>query len=924
MSAVSTHTETPLVGRIGCTEGVLRVHELAKKLGLQNKELVEKLQAAGVPGIKTHSSSVDEAEAMKAIGKGPAAEKKKEAPSTMSRPRTMVRMRGGEGAEGDQRQPEAAAEEPIAAPVEERAVVVEAAPPERPTMVQESPMVVRAFREPPPPVVVEEPAIVEAPVATIAAAPAEAVAAASPDAVSADAVATGVAPPAAADAGGSNVVRVIDPNAIRARLQAEGRDFSPRPKRTFAKVREIKVVNDRFGGAPQMVDVTTAAGARPGGKKPVGSGKVGGEPDFKDRREQRGGARDMWLNPGKKRKSGKKGRGPEITQAAAHKRVVEMADAITVGDLAHQMAIKSGQVITKLMSMGMMVTVNQVIDYETAAIVATEFGFEVKNETYEEADMLGTEAEKEVSAHTARAPVVTVMGHVDHGKTSLLDFIRKSKVASGEAGGITQHIGAYSVETERGRITFLDTPGHAAFTAMRQRGAQVTDIVVLVVAADDGVMPQTIEAIKHAQEAEVPIVVALNKADRPDAKPERVMQELTEYKLVPEEWGGETIMLPVSAKTGLNMDKLLESILLQAEVLQLSADTDRRAQGIVIEAQLDKGRGPVATVLIQQGTLKNGDFIVAGPHSGKVRAMYASNGALLKEAGPSDPVQVLGLAGVPDAGDRFDSVADDRTAKEVAQHRTQKQREAERNKTAKVSLEDFLKKTPQSEAVQDLRIIVKADVGGSMEALSHALKNLSTTKVTVNILRSGVGTITENDVNDAIASNAIVIGFNAKPDSKAQALAQHEKVDVRTYSIIYEAIEEMQQAMAALLAPKLEERYVGKAEVRALFRVPKLGVIAGSYVLDGKIQRSGKVRVMRGKDKLFEGSLSSLKRFKDDVREVAAGYECGIGVAGFNDLIEGDVVECLEIIEVRADIGETLSAMKAPAPGGTNQAGAPA
>jgi len=906
MSAVSQHVGRPLVGGLGCTEGVLRVHELAKKLGLQNKELVEKLQAKGVPGIKTHSSSVDEAEAMKALGLGAAAEKKSAAPSTMSRPRTMVRHRG---AEGDA--PEASGPNPIPVEVqtpvvEEKPVVVEVQPPsDRPQMVQESPNVVRVVRDAPtpPPVVVEA---AEAPVEVAPeAAPVEGGEAAAP----------------ATDPNGStNVVRVIDPNAIRARLQAEGRDFTPRPKRTFAKVREIKVVNDRFGGAPQMVDVTSSAGARPG-KKPTG--KVGGEADFKDRREQRG-ARDMWLNPGKKRKSGKKGRGPEITQAAAHKRVVEMSDAITVGDLAHQMAIKSGQVITKLMGMGMMVTVNQVIDYETAAIVATEFGFEVKNETYEEADMLGTEAEKDASALAGRAPVVTVMGHVDHGKTSLLDFIRNAKVAAGEAGGITQHIGAYSVETERGRITFLDTPGHAAFTAMRQRGAQVTDIVVLVVASDDGVMPQTIEAIKHAQEAQVPIVVALNKSDKPDAKPERVMQELTEYKLVPEEWGGETIMLPVSAKTGMNMDKLLESILLQAEVLELSADPDRRAQGTVVEAQLDKGRGPVATVLIQQGTLKTGDFIVAGQHSGKVRAMYASNGTLMKEAGPSDPVQVLGLAGVPDAGDRFDSVADDRTAKEVAQHRAQKTREAERNKTAKVSLEDFLKKTPQQDEVQELRIIVKADVGGSMEALSHALKNLSTTKVTVNIIRSGVGTITENDVNDAIASNAIVIGFNAKPDNKAHALAQHEKVDVRTYSIIYEAIEEMQQAMANLLAPKLEERYVGKAEVRQLFRVPKQGTIAGSYVLDGKIQRAGKVRVMRGKDKIFEGSLSSLKRFKDDAREVAAGYECGIGVQGFNDLVEGDVIECLEIIEVRADIGETLSQMKPTSTTGNNQAGAPA
>ena len=715
----------------------------------------------------------------------------------------------------------------------------------------------------------------------------------------------------------TNVVRVIDADAIKARLAAEGRDFNraKRPGPNRGPIREIKVVSDRFGGAPQMVDVSATPGA-PGAARPSKGGPKGKEEGGEGRRDGRGagvgGGRDLWLNPGKKRKSGKKGRGPEITQAAAHKRVVEISDLITVGDLAHQMAVKSGQVISKLFSMGMMVTVNQTIDFDTASLVATEFGFEVKNVAFEEKDLLAGEQNVKADDSPSRSPVVTVMGHVDHGKTSLLDTLRSANVAAGEAGGITQHIGAYSVETPRGRVTFLDTPGHAAFTAMRQRGAQVTDIVVLVVAADDGVMPQTVEAIKHAKAAKVPLIVAINKIDKPDAKPERVMQQLTEHGLVPEDWGGETMMVPVSARKGLGIDDLLERILLQAEILDLRASTDRRAEGTIVEAELDKGRGPVATVLVQSGTLRTGDFIVAGEHAGKVRAMYTARGEVLKEAGPSTPVQVLGLSGVPNAGDRLNAVADDKTAKTVAEHRSIKAREEalKRQNSPMSNLVDFLGKAASVEEFHELRVIVKADVGGSVEAVSQALERLSTRKVKVNVVRSGVGTITESDLNDAMASRALVVGFNSKPDAKAQALAAHEKVDVRTYSIIYELIDDVRVAMVAMLAPKFEERYMGRAEVRALFTVPKLGLIAGSYVVDGKIMRTEKVRVRRGPQIVHEGNLGSLRRFKDDVKEVAAGYECGIGFQSFTDVKEGDVVECFAMAEVAADLGEPVAILE--------------
>jgi translation initiation factor IF-2 len=712
----------------------------------------------------------------------------------------------------------------------------------------------------------------------------------------------------AAAPGAQNITRVIDADTIRARLAGEGRVLGPSgPRRAGpggrGPIREVRVINDRFGG-PQMVDVTGANRGRPSEPgAPVDAGRRSGAGD----RRQAG--RDIWFNPGEKKRTGKKGKQTEVTQAAAHKRVVEMSDLISVGELAHQMSIKSGQVISKLFSMGMMVTVNQTIDFDTAVLIASEFGFEVKNVAFTEENLIEAEKEAAVAEGSLRPPVVTIMGHVDHGKTSLLDRIRNADVAAGEAGGITQHIGAYQVETAKGKVTFLDTPGHAAFTAMRARGAQVTDIVILVVAADDGVMPQTIEALNHAKAAKVPIMVALNKADKPDAKPERVMQQLTEHGLVSEEWGGDTIMTPVSARTGMNIDKLLDSILLLAEVAELKASPDRRAEGTIVEAELDKGRGPVATVLVQQGTLHVGDFIVAGEHSGKVRAMLDDRGQPVKEAGPSTPVQVLGLAGVPDAGDKLNAVADEKTARTVAEHRQTKAREEalrRANQNSMSNLLDFVSKSANAEQQLELKIIVKADVGGSVEAISNALEKLSTKKVKVVVVTSGVGTITESDVNLALASRAMIVGFNSKPDAKAASVASHEKVEVRSYSIIYELLDDVKKAMSQLLAPKVEEKYLGKAEIRQLFTVPKLGIIAGSYVVDGKIVRSERARIKRGNAVVHEGTFASLKRFKDDAREVAAGFECGIGFVSFTDFQAGDIIECFELVEVAADLGEAL------------------
>jgi translation initiation factor IF-2 len=546
----------------------------------------------------------------------------------------------------------------------------------------------------------------------------------------------------------------------------------------------------------------------------------------------------------------------------------------------------------------MMFTVNQFLDFEAASAVGKEFGVVVRPVALDEE---GLDADQEGGVLVPRAPVVTIMGHVDHGKTSLLDAIRDSSLAEKEKGGITQHIGAYHVEHPKGTIVFLDTPGHEAFTAMRARGAKVTDIVVLVVAADDGVMPQTVEAVDHAKAAGVPIVVAVNKIDKPDAKPQQVMQQLAERDLVPEAWGGQTIYVEVSAKKGIGIEGLLEMILLQAEILELKANPAKPCRGTVVESKLDRGRGPVATVLVQDGTLRVGDFFVTGTHLGKVRAIFNERGDSLREAGPSTPVEVLGLSGVPAPGDSFLVVNDERKARQIVALREQKTRVETTTRPARVSLQDLFSKISDGE-VKELPIVVKGDVQGSVEALTEALGKLSTEKVKVRVIHKGVGTINEGDVLLAAASNAVVIGFNVRPEPKVAALGAHEQVDMRFYGVIYQVTEDIKKAMTGLLAPTYREEVLGRAEVRELFSVPKVGTVAGCGVLTGKIVRTAEVRVIRDGIVVYTGKLASLRRFKDDVKEVAAGYECGISIENFNDLKQGDVFEAFTQVEVAATL----------------------
>ncbi len=576
---------------------------------------------------------------------------------------------------------------------------------------------------------------------------------------------------------------------------------------------------------------------------------------------------------------------------------ITVPDEITVGELATRLKVSSSELIKKLMMMGVMATVNQVIDYDTAYLMADEMGAKVTKEvvvTIEE--KLFDEAEDTEDSLKERAPVVCVMGHVDHGKTSLLDAIRHTHVTTGEAGGITQHIGAYSVNIDGKDITFLDTPGHEAFTAMRLRGAMATDIAIIVVAADDGIMPQTVEAINHAKAAGVDIIVAINKMDKPTANPDQIMQELTKYDLVPEQWGGDVICVPVSAHTRMGLDDLLETILLVAEVKELKANPDRRAKGIVIEAKLDKGKGPVATILVQNGTLKSGDVVIAGTAVGHVRAMTDHKGKTLKLAGPSVPVEITGLDEVPLAGDEFNAVEDEKMARTLAEQRKQKAKEEVFKANAKLNLDDLFSQI--SEGVKEINIIVKADVGGSAEAVKASLVKLSNAEVKVNVIHMGVGGITESDVMLAAASNAIIVGFNVRPDKSALDSAARQNIDIRTHRIIYEIIEEIEAAMKGMLAPTYKEVINGHAEVRQTIRVPSVGTIAGSYIQDGKVTRSSQIRVLRDSVVIFEDKISSLRRFKDDVKEVAAGYECGIGLDKFDDIKEGDILEAFEMQEV--------------------------
>ncbi len=924
----------------------IRVHELAKKLGIENKELIDQLERAGVE-VKSHASVLEEADLQKF-------ENAKQTAAAAEVTVDEQRISSGLIRRRVSRAPEA----PVAEPTP-----VAAKPPE----TVKAPAVPVAVPKPVAEVVApvaEEPAkapvVSEEPAAEAAAPPVE------PPAPSVEAPAPRKEKTVAAPPESSSRAKILG------RVELPKTVFEP-PRRETYVPGERPAGGGRPSGPPRG-DRPGGPGAGRPGERPAGGGRPGGPPrgdrpsgpgagrpgerpaapgagrpprpfapsapaapiadlagagkdagrgartgkkkkGRADVAEERGGGArrkdrqvyepDAGERYRKLKKAPRQSQKTEITVSKAIKRKIRITDVITVGELAKRMGVKSNDLIKELMRQGQMVTINHPLDFETASIIAADFSYEVENVAFDEESLLavtGTvEQEEAEGTLKQRPPVVTIMGHVDHGKTSLLDAIREANVTAGEFGGITQHIGAYDVTINGRQITFLDTPGHEAFTAMRARGAQVTDIVILVVAADDGVMPQTREAINHARAAKVPILVAVNKIDKPDANIDRVRQELTEFGLVSEDWGGDTIFVSVSAKQRLNIDQLLEMILLQAEVMDLKANPDKRAQGTVVEARLDKGRGPVATVLVQQGTLKIGDPIVAGVHMGRVRSMTDDRGQAVKEAGPSFPVEVTGLAGVPDAGEIFHAVEDEKVAKDVAQHRAQKLREAELAKTSKISLDQLYARIKQGD-VKELRVIVKGDVQGSVEAVAESLGKLSTEACRLVVIHSGVGAITETDISLAAASDAIVLGFNVRPAPKASSQAETDGVDIRLYNVIYDAVNDVRNAMEGLLAPTLQEEHLGRAEVREAFSITKIGTIAGCYVLDGKILRNAKARLLRDSVVIWQGKLSSLRRFKDDVREVASGYECGIGLENYNDIKPGDVIEAYELREVKATL----------------------
>ncbi len=614
--------------------------------------------------------------------------------------------------------------------------------------------------------------------------------------------------------------------------------------------------------------------------------------------------------PGRKGRKGAKGKitahgqKPLITIPKAIKRRIKIDDTIVLSDLAKRMGVKASEIIKKLMPLGVMATVNNTIDFDTAAIVAAEFNYEVEQAPSVEKLILKTEND-DPDKLIASPPVVTIMGHVDHGKTSLLDVIRKSNVIDTEAGGITQHIGAYSVSTDKGQIVFLDTPGHEAFTAMRARGAKVTDIVILVVAADDGVMPQTVEAINHSKAAGVPIIVAVNKIDKAGADPERVRRELADLGLLPEDWGGDTLFVNVSAKEKRGIKDLLEMILFQAELLELKANPDKLSNGHVVEAKIDPGRGTVATVLVQEGTLRVGDSVVCGIHYGKVRAILTDKGHVIKSAGPSTPVEIIGLSGVPNAGDDFIALSEDKNAKQVSLHRVQEQRSRDLAKTGILSLSlDKLYETMQAGEIKELNLIIKTDVQGSIEALSDSLTKLSNDEVKINITHAATGTITESDISLAAVSKAIIIGFNVRSSPKVQAYANEENVDIRHHKIIYNVIKEIKDAILGMMSSTFEERILGRAEIREVFHIPKIGKVAGCYVIDGKVERGKPARVLRDGVICYDSKISSLHRFKDDAKEVQSGYECGIGIEKYNDIKVGDIIECYYLEEIKPELKE--------------------
>ncbi len=906
-----------------------RVHELAKQLKdagieLSNQELVEKLHALGYD-VKSHSSSLEEDQSQSAYERIVSEKKPKAAAPRPTGPGFVVRKRAHvepapvvaappppepEYEDEEEFEPEeaAAAAEGEVQPVAEGEAAVaaegaeqqppgpEAPPGEAGAPVQAAAHLAPVPNAPAPGAPVAHPPAhgpshgptPHAPVArpgTVA--PPPAVHRPDPRSIRPTSTqAVVISRPT------SPVRRVTPPTSARGNYPA-----APGP-RALGEVRELKVVPGSLGREREFIDVSKDKKRRGVGGRPADEAVKSLTP--KDLLQAAVADRSFVPMRGKKKKPTKKGQKTQVTERAEHKKVIRIEESISVSALSQAMGVKASDLIRKLMTSGTMATINQLIDAETAAVLATDFGFTVEKQGFEVEEFI-PEVEVDETKLVNRPPVVTVMGHVDHGKTSLLDAIRKADVAGGEAGGITQHIGAYSVQTTHGPITFLDTPGHEAFTAMRQRGAQVTDLVVLVVAADDGVMPQTIEAIKHAKEAKVTVLVAINKADKPGAQPERVMQQLTEYEMVPEQWGGTTIMMPVSARTKQGLPELLEYIALQAEVLDLKSNPEAIAAGVVIEAKLEKGRGPVATVLVQEGTLKVGDALVTGIHHGRVRAMMNERGEQVKEVPPGYPVEVLGLSGVPTAGDDFNVVSDEKSAKEVAEHRAQKARAKELGSMKRATLEDLFAKSKPG-GPKELNVVVKADVQGSSEAISQALTKLSTRKVKVTVLDSGVGAVTESDVLTAAAGKAIIVGFHTKPETKVDQIASQQSVKILLFDIIYEAADTIREEMVGLLDPIIKEKPLGKAEVRAIFNIPRAGTIAGSAVTEGVIKRGAHLRVLRDRKVVHSGKVASLRRVKDDVKEVQAGFECGIGVENFTDFKVGDVFDVYELEETRPSL----------------------
>ncbi len=858
----------------------IRVYEFARTLNIQNKILLEKLRDMGI-SIKSHMSSLDEETVARAKAElfGP---KPQEVEVTRVKA-TIIRRR----------------KKPVKAKVAAEAVSLkEVTPLEK--KVQEKPVEKKVAEKTVAKKEKDLPGIIEEPIEAV-----EAVEPKKKEKVVAK------LKPAKALKLKKALKKEIPAKIIKMPVTPKERvEIEPKPKPEL-KPAEIKAKTTKAETTKVPVKEHKK---KVGKKKPAED--IADKKFFKKkisfRKKEIVEGKDLYARgyPGRKGRKGAKGKitangqKPLITIPKAIKRRIKIDDAIVLSDLAKRMGVKASEIIKKLMSLGVMATVNNTIDFDTAAIVAAEFNYEVEQAPSVEKLILKTEKD-DPDKLIARPPVVTIMGHVDHGKTSLLDVIRKSNVIDTEAGGITQHIGAYCVSTDKGQIVFLDTPGHEAFTAMRARGAKVTDIVILVVAADDGVMPQTIEAINHSKAAGVPIIVAVNKIDKAGADPERVRRELADLGLLPEDWGGDTLFVDVSAKENRGINDLLEMILFQAELLELKANPDKLSNGHVVEAKIDPGRGTVATVLVQEGTLRIGDSVVCGIHYGKVRAILSDKGHTIKSAGPSMPVEIVGLSGVPNAGDDFIVLSEDKNAKQVSLHRVQEQRSRDLAKTGMLSLSlDKLYETMQKGEIKELNLIIKTDVQGSIEALSDSLTKLSNDEVKINITHAATGTITESDISLAAVSKAIIIGFNVRSSPKVQAYANEENVDIRHHKIIYNVIKEIKDAILGMMSSTFEERILGRAEIREVFYIPKIGKVAGCYVTDGKVERGKSARVLRDGVICYDSRISSLHRFKDDAKEVQSGYECGIGIEKYNDIKVGDIIECYYLEEIKPKIEE--------------------